>query len=180
MTLSLFESTGRLGRLKNQFIAKMTTRFPGLAQGFIHAYQAVESNDIPWTPVSKPLDESRLVLITTAGVHHPEQPPFDMSDPEGDPSFRQIDAATIGDAYTITHDYYDHTSADKDLNVVLPFERLRELKREGILGDIAERHFSFMGHIDGPHIPTLTTDTARQVARQVKADGNDIALLTPG
>jgi len=83
-------------RIKNQLIAKVITRFPSLAQRFITAYEPWESGEpTPWTPVNKPLGESRVALVTTAGVHHKGQQPFDMQDAEGDPSFREIDGATI-------------------------------------------------------------------------------------
>ncbi|MEN8687896.1 MAG: glycine/sarcosine/betaine reductase selenoprotein B family protein, partial [Desulfuromonadales bacterium] len=139
-----------LNRFKNQLIAKLITRFPSLAQRFITAYQPWESGEpAPWTPVTKPLSDCRVALVTTSGVHHKNQQPFDMADSEGDPSFREIEGATIGEDYIITHDYYDHSDAEKDLNIIFPLDRLRELQDEGIIGDLASRHYSLMGHIDG-------------------------------
>ena len=102
-----------------------------------------------------------------------------MQDSEGDPSFRAINAATISRDYRITHDYYDHSDAEKDLNIVLPLERLRELQQEGIIGKLADTHYSFMGHIDGRHIATLIGRTAKQVVKNLKRDNVDIVLLTP-
>ncbi len=102
-----------------------------------------------------------------------------MEDKEGDPTFREIPAGTrIGDLM-ITHNYYDHRDADKDINVVLPIERLRELEAERAIGGIAPRHFSFMGHILGRHIETLVNRTGPQVASMLKADGVDAVFLTP-
>jgi D-proline reductase (dithiol) PrdB len=80
----------------------------------------------------------------------------------------------------ITHDYYDHRDADKDINIVFPVERLREFGREGVIGGLANVHYGFMGHITGPHIMTLITRTAPEAARLLKKDGVDVALLTPG
>jgi len=166
--------------LKNRLIAKVITRFPALARRFTDAYQARESSgEIPWAVLNKPLSQCTLAVVTTAGVHHRDQPPFDMQDREGDPSYRELDAANIGADYLITHDYYDHRDAERDLNVVLPLERLRELVAEGVLGALAKRHFGFMGHIDGRHIPTLINRTAPEVARRLRDDGVDIVLLAP-
>ncbi len=167
-------------RLKNRLIAKLITRYPGLAQRFITAYEPWESGEaIPWTPPRKPLSECTLALVTTSGVHHRGQPSFDMQDSEGDPSFRAIDGATIGEDYRITHDYYDHSDAEKDLNIIFPLDRLRELQQEGVIGHLADTHYSFMGHIDGRHIATLIGQTARQVADRLRRDGVDLVLLTP-
>lgn len=169
-----------LVRLKHQTIAKMITRFPTLAASFINAYTPWESEDIPWTPASLPLQRAHVALVTTAGVHHRDQKPFDMLDPNGDPTFRLIDRRRILSDYVITHDYYDHSDADKDLNVVFPLERLLECESAMNIGRVADTHYSFMGHIEGPHIYSLITLHAREIARQMKATGVDIALLTPG
>ena len=167
-------------RIKNQLIAKVITRFPSLAQRFITAYQPWESGEpAPWTPVTKPLSECRVALVTTSGVHHKSQQPFDMQDSEGDPSFREIDKATISENYLITHDYYDHSDAEKDLNIVFPVDRLRELQDEGIIGELASRHYSFMGHIDGHHIATLVNQSAREIIEKLRQQAVDVVLLTP-
>lgn len=133
----------------------------------------------PFSPVDKPLAQMRLALVTTGGFHLAEQPPFDMENPDGDPSWRVIAADTRLDALTITHKYYDHTDADADPNVVFPLGRVRRLVEQGIIGSEAPRHFSFMGHIDGPLIQTLSQETAPAVAGMLKQDQVDAVLLTP-
>jgi D-proline reductase (dithiol) PrdB len=167
-------------RIKNRLIAKVITRYPSLAQRFITAYEPWESGEaIPWTPVRKPLSDCKLAVVTTSGVHHTEQEPFDMQDSEGDPSFRSITGATIGGDYRISHDYYDHGDAEQDLNIVLPLDRLQELQQEGVIGRLSDTHYSFMGHIDGRHIATLIGRTARQVVEKLRQDEVDVVLLTP-
>jgi D-proline reductase (dithiol) PrdB len=159
-------------RIKNRMIARAITLFPGLAKRLIESYAPWESEDIPWTPFDKPLAECTVAVVTTAGVHDRDQAPFDMIDKDGDPSYRIIDLSLPHSSLMITHDYYDHHGADQDLNIVFPLDRLREFAREGIIGRLADRHYGFMGHITGPHIPTLMTRTAR--------DNVDVAVLTPG
>ena len=80
----------------------------------------------------------------------------------------------------ITHDYYDHADADRDLNVVLPVERLRELTAAGEIGGLAPRAYAFMGHITGPHLETLKRSTAPEVAARLRAARVDAVLLAPG
>ena len=167
-------------RSKNRLIAKLLVRFPFLAQRSIAAYQPPESGEIPWTPVRKKLSESIVAVATTAGVHHRDQRPFDMEDPNGDPSFRVIDVTKPFTDLIITHDYYDHAHADRDINIVFPVERLREFEQEGLIGKLANTDYGFMGHIMGPHLPTLVNKTAPEVAGLLKASGVDIVLLTPG
>ncbi|HYA87862.1 MAG TPA: glycine/sarcosine/betaine reductase selenoprotein B family protein [Nitrospirota bacterium] len=167
-------------RLKNQFIAKVIARFPSLAERLTASYEPWKSVDIPWTPVTKALATSTVALVTTAGVHHREQKPFDMKDHEGDPSFRVIDYRKPLLSLMITHDYYDHSDADRDINIVFPLERLREFEQEGRIGHVADLHYGFMGHITGRNIPTLIHKSASEVARSLKKAGVDVVLLTPG
>ena len=79
----------------------------------------------------------------------------------------------------ITHGYYDHSDADKDINIVFPIDRVLDLKKFGDIGDVNHRHFSFMGHIMDQHVHALMRDTATQVASALKSDGVDIVILTP-
>lgn len=167
-------------RIKNRLIARVITRYPSLAKRFIEAYTPWESEEIPWTPQTKPLRHCNIALITTAGVHHRDQPAFNMIDRDGDPSFRIIDLSRPSPGLMITHDYYDHTDADRDINIVFPYQRLGEFAVEGIIDRVSERAYSFMGHITGHHILTLLGRTAPDVARLLKKDSVDIALLTPG
>ncbi|MFO7813966.1 MAG: glycine/sarcosine/betaine reductase selenoprotein B family protein [Pelovirga sp.] len=170
-----------LSRLKNQLVARAATRFPTLAKKFTDSYTPrANAGSIPWAQPSVPLAQAKLALITTAGIHHRHQIPFDMNDSDGDPSYRELDSATLFDDFVITHDYYNHSNADKDPNIILPLDRLKELVDEKILGSSARAHYSFMGHIDGPHIDTLIYQTAVEVARKLRAQNVDIALLTPG
>lgn len=165
--------------IRDRFFAKLYTRYPALFHRWTRNFSFVESRDIPWTPFPGPLQKSRVALITTAGVHLKSDQPFDMKDPSGDPSFRQIPGDVDPDALTITHNYYDHADADQDVNIVFPVERIRELAASGEIGAVNQRHFSFMGHLLPPHIDTLMHITAQDVARALKNDAVDLAILTP-
>lgn len=142
-------------------------------------HQFIEFEDSPWTPFTGQIEKSRVALVTTAGVHLNSDTPFNMRDPAGDPTWREIPADAAPGDWTITHNYYDHADADKDINVVFPFERLRDLAASGDIGAVNHRHFSFMGHILPPHIDTLIKHTAPAVARRLKHDGVDLVILTP-
>jgi D-proline reductase (dithiol) PrdB len=131
-------------------------------------------NMMPFVRPGKPLRESRLALVTTGGVHLPEQPRFDIDDPSGDCSYREIPV----DAHALTwaHAYY---APDRsiDLDSVFPLWTMRGLVGEGVIGELNHRHFSFMGAIHDPG--PLVGDTAPEVAGKLADDGVDVALLTP-
>ena len=165
--------------LKDRILAKLFSRFPGLVELWAKSREFVINVETPWALFSKDLSECRVALVTTAGVHLRTQPPYDMVDKEGDPTFREIPSNTPPADLMITHNYYDHRDADQDINVVLPMERLRELETEGVIAGIAPKHFSFMGHILGHHIDRLINRTGPEVARMLKADGVDAVFMTP-
>ena len=128
----------------------------------------------PFVRPEKPLEECRLALVTTGGVHLPEHPRFDIDDPLGDCSYREIpaDAAQL----TWTHAYY-RPDERADLDAVFPLWTIRELVAEGVVGELNRRHFAFMGAIHDPG--PLIDETAPEVAAKLADDGVDAALLTP-
>jgi D-proline reductase (dithiol) PrdB len=129
---------------------------------------------LPFVCPEKPLSESRLALVTTGGVHLPEQERFDIDDPSGDCSYREIP----DEAYALTwpHAYYA-PGRGTDLDSVFPLWTLRTLVAEGAVGELNHRHFSFMGaiHDTGP----LAGRTTPEVAGKLAEDGVDVVLLTP-
>ena len=128
----------------------------------------------PFVRPKKPLDRSRLALVTTGSVHLPDQPRFDIDDPAGDCSYREI--PTSANALTWTHAYY-RPDEGSDLDAVFPLDTLRRLVSDGAVGELSARHFSFMGAI---HDPTpLVESTAPEVAGKLVEDQVDVVLLTP-
>lgn len=168
-----------LKAVKDKAYGKLFTRYPWLVHYWAKRAKFMEFSDSPWTPLLKELNNCRVALITTGGVHLKAQPPFDMDDPEGDPTFREIPISVDKQELTITHNYYDHRDADADVNVVLPLDRLKELETERFIGTASESAYTFMGHITGRHVETLINETAPMVASYLKEDGVDIAFLTP-
>jgi D-proline reductase (dithiol) PrdB len=130
---------------------------------------------IPFVRPEKPLRECRLALVTTGGVHLPEDVRFDIDDPSGDCSYREVPAGAS--ALTWTHEYYAPDRGGEDLDSVFPLWTLRVVEAEGGVGELNHRHFSFMGAIHDP-LP-LVERTAPEVARKLADDGVDAVLLTP-
>jgi D-proline reductase (dithiol) PrdB len=167
-------------KFKEKLFTWLFSRFPAIAERWAESFDAVKGEGIPWTPFEKPLAECRVALVTTAGVHLKSQTPFDMDNESGDATSREIPGDIDTDKLMVTHKYYDHSSADKDINVVFPLDRLREMVTKGEVGEVAPHHYSFMGHIVDGKIEELMNVTAPVVARNLLGDGVDAVLLTPG
>ena len=169
-----------LERLSNHFFAIPTVAQLWAKRSAQQTNQIVDlSSGIPFARPRKPLAQARVALLTTAGIHLPTQTPYDMENPDGDPTYREIPGDVDSAQIRITHKYYDHTDADADLNVVFPLMHFRDLVKMGVIGSLASRHFGFMGHIDHALISVLNNQTAPEVAAKLRADGVDFAFLTP-
>jgi D-proline reductase (dithiol) PrdB len=176
------EGTGAgevLSDLANRVAVQLFKRLPWLGEVWARQRRFVESTSVPWTPMRKRVRDCSVALVTTAGVHLNTDSPFDMTDPDGDPSYRVVPVDAPRRQVTITHKYYDHSAADRDLNVVVPIDRLHELAAAGIVAGVAPRIYSFMGHIDGMHVRTLIERTAPEVAQRLRGDGAEAVVLTP-
>lgn len=134
---------------------------------------------VPCSPLRRPLKESRIAIVTSAGLHTPEQMGFDHSIKLGDQSFREIAGDVAVETLIESHksDSFDHAGVEADRNLVFPLDRLREMRAAGEIGDVNRRHFSFMGSIINPR--RLIEEIAPEVARRLRADGVDACLLTP-
>ena len=75
----------------------------------------------------------------------------------------------------VTHHHYDHSDADRDINVVFPLERLEELAQTGLIGSVAARHFTVMGSTD----PVALQEAVAGIAQALHADKVDAVLLAP-
>ncbi len=138
-------------------------------------YQWTENVSAPWTPIVKPLTESRVALISSGGVYRRDQPPFKPD--KNDLTFREIPADTDVRELRISHDYYDHRDAEQDVNCVFPIERMGELAAEKFIGGLPEVHFTFMGRIFRK--TGLLNEMIPGLIARLKALEVDLAFLVP-
>ena len=128
-----------------------------------------------WTPIIKPLLESKVVLISSGGVYRTDQTPFNPD--KNDLTFREIPVGTDVSDLKISHDNYDHRDADRDINCVFPLERLRELAVDGFIGELAEVQLTFMGRIFRKS--ALLGEMIPAIIARLKAMKVDMAFLVP-
>jgi D-proline reductase (dithiol) PrdB len=138
---------------------------------------------IPWTPVSKRLAASRVALLSTAGISMKGDTPFDMEGERkrptwGDPSWRRLRADATAETIEANHLHIDTGYIQRDLDVALPLDRLRELVAAGEVGEIASSHYSIMGY-QGADTTALETRGAPEIAAAMKSEEVDLALLAP-
>lgn len=129
-------------------------------------------------PLKKPVEECSVALVTTSGAYiKGKQEPFAVKNLLGDDSYRIIPNDTPAGEISLAHPGYDTKRSARDLDSVFPLAMLNTLKDKGVAGEAAPRHFSFMGYIARPE--RLLDETAPQVARLLKEDSVDLAILVP-
>lgn len=146
------------------------------SQGF-PAYRWTVNTEAPFTPLTKPLAECRVSMLTAGGVSHCTAAPWNPS-ARNDLRLDEVDPEAGSADFQIHDDYYDHRDADRDLNCLFPIDRLRELVAEGIVGEVAPRLWSgFMGRIYTRS--AVLNEAAPALARELERDHVDLFVLVP-
>jgi hypothetical protein len=143
-------------------------------------YRWAHFTEVPFTPLARPLTQSRLALITTAAPYQPGV---------GDqgPGARYNAAAKFYKVYSepsdgipdlrISHVGYDriHTHA-KDPNTWLPLAQLQKAVKAGRLGALTPRLHG--APTNRSQRVTVETD-APELLRRCREDGAEAVLLVP-
>jgi D-proline reductase (dithiol) PrdB len=150
------------------------------AIGYSTPYRWAHHVDAPFQPLSKPLAQSRIAIITTAA-------PFDPGKGDQGPGAKYNSSAKFYSVYDgdtarphdlrISHIAYDrvHTSAE-DSGTWFPLPQLQRLAREQRIGAVAPRFFG--APTNRSHRVTIETD-APEILKRCKDDRVDAALLVP-
>jgi D-proline reductase (dithiol) PrdB len=163
------------------WIRALETRYPGW-----HLHKA---EGFPFSLPVKALSDSRVCLISLAGVYRKGQRPFSTSPgmippnlrsmrfkDRGDWSFREIPLEAESTELAIAHAHYDHTEADEDINCVFPLMRLLELEVEGFIGECADVHYTLMGYV--PEVDRIVATAVNEMIPLLKERSIDVAVIS--
>lgn len=155
----------------------------GISKRLIRSWIKLEApREVPWTPLSKPLSDSTVSLISTGGIALNTDRPFDQEGERknpwwGDPSYRIIPRGARTKDIRVYHLHIDPSLAEKDVNCLLPIERLEELVEMRKVGRAAPSHYSFMGYILEPR--ELLDKSIPAIIERLRQDGVDVVVLIP-
>ncbi len=127
----------------------------------------------PWAE-GPPLNRRRVAMITTAGLHMRSDRPFQMGQPD---LYRVIPGYAGSSDLIMSHGAasFDRTGYQRDLNVVFPIDRLRELAEEGAILSLADYHYAF-----GTPLNMAQSETAaKELGDLLKKDNVNAVLLFP-
>ena len=156
------------------------TRAYYLALGYDAPYVWAENSDIPFTPLQKPLAETKVALVTTAAL-------FDSEKGDQGPSAAYNGGAKFFTPYQapvenppktgISHIAYDrkHTAAT-DERAWLPLNTLKQAAVDGVIGDVAKH---FHGLPTNRSQRTTIEEDAVLLLAALKQDQAEVAILVP-
>jgi len=159
---------------------ELTQLRPGLWHTVNERYPGsmiTKTDFIPLAKLTKPLSEARLTFVSTAGVQPRGTMSFDTVHPVGDYTFRRVPSHSKVEDLEIHQLKYPTVGAKRDLNVIFPIERLRELVEENYIGEFATNFFSFIGY--NMDAQKLEATLAESIAEAVEAEKPDVCLLAP-
>jgi hypothetical protein len=149
-----------------------------IAQGYEKPYRWANFDEVPFTPLKKPLSESKITLFSTSDVS--------VQRPEGEEL--PAEEVTVGDVYSVDWDtpldrlYSRQESFDRyattldDLNSYLPLTRLQEFVEDGRIGALTDRFHN----VNRGYSQKLMLQTAAPAALEIcQRDEVDVAILTP-
>ena len=147
------------------YLHRITSYYQTLGYG--EPYRWAQYKDVPFTPLKKPLSESRVALVTTAAPYQPDK---------GDqgPGAPYNSAAKFYTVYTdttetdpdlrVAHIGIDrnHTTAE-DMRTWFPLQQLKRLDGEGVIGGITERFY-------GAPTTAVRSERWKSVSRNTRAN----------
>lgn len=160
-----------------QFADKFTTWLEFITRNH-HAANHRGVDEAVFTPLNKPLHEARVALVSSAGVHLDDQPPFNVETVAGDSTHRLIPDDVDTGRLRFTHTHYDTAAAEKDPNVVFPLDRLHEAAEEGRIGSTSPVHVGLMGF--NPDPSRIADETAPAIVDLLSAEEVDVVVMVPG
>jgi D-proline reductase (dithiol) PrdB len=149
-----------------------------LAQGYEKKYTWAHFDEVPFTPLEKPLSQSVVTLFSTSDVS--------LKRPQGE-ALSEVET-TVGEVYSLPWDtpteqlysrqesYDRHATSLDDVNAYLPLTRLQEYTESGRIGaTTASFH-----NINRGYSKRLMMETSAPAAlARCRAEGADVAIMTP-
>ena len=151
------------------------------AQGYDKVYNYAHNEDIPFTPLNKPLSQCRVTLVTTASFLLLNQEDVPIEEPRM-LGTNQMEVFTVPSDWPVdrirsTSEDHDRYQTDmKDVNAYFPISRVREFVEEGVFMSLGRNCYRTLPNysqrktiqVDGP-----------EILRRCLEDRVDVALLTP-
>jgi hypothetical protein len=127
-----------------------------------------------WCSVIKPVQQSRVALLTSAALRLAVQQPFT---PKEDLTYRLVPSDPNAGKIVIDHHSGIGRVPKQDPEIVFPRTALAALARKGTIGEVSPFHVSFMGGLR--RHTEIENHLAPAIAAELQRAQVDLALLVP-
>jgi hypothetical protein len=149
--------------------------------GYEKTYNYAYNEDFPFTPLKKPLSESRVSLVTTASFVMLDETGNWLEEP-GMIGTNELEVFTVPSDWpadrllstSMDHDRYQTDMADVD--AFFPTTRMQEFLKEETFGSLSKNYYRTLPNYS--HRKTTEVD-GPEILRQCREDSVEVALLTP-
>ncbi len=150
-------------------------------QGYEKTYNYAYNEEIPFTPLRKPLSECRVTLVTTSSFILLDEEGRPLEEPgfigTKEPEVRTVPNDWPKDRILCTSQDHDRYQTDmEDLNAYFPMTRMQEFFKEGLFGSLSKNYYRTLPNYS--HRKPVDAD-GPEILRQCREDGVDVALMTP-
>jgi D-proline reductase (dithiol) PrdB len=143
-----------------------------VAQGYTKPYAWAHFQAVPFTPLSKPISECRVALVTTAG----RQEVDGSSHGQNLEFFYAMATSPVPKNLYTTHLFWDKQATHTDdLDSFLPLNRLNEFSAKGCIGSVSPRFYGVLTDYSQGRTVNLA---APQILEWCRQDQVDALLLS--
>lgn len=132
---------------------------------------------VPPNPPVKDLSKAKIALVTSGGIVPKGNP--DKIESSSASKFGKYDISGVMDltseTFQTAHGGYDPVYANQDPDRVLPVDVMRELEKEGVIGELHRYYYATVGN--GTSVANARR-YAQAIAAELKQDGVQAVILT--
>ncbi|SHK67106.1 glycine reductase [Tepidibacter formicigenes DSM 15518] len=146
-------------------------------EAFETEYPMPDFDRVDPNPAVKDLSKAKIAIVTSGGIVPKGNP--DRIESSSASKYGKYDIADFNDLTSETHETahggYDPVYANEDADRVLPVDVLRDLEREGVIGELHRYFYTTVGN--GTSVAN-SKKYAAEFAKELVADGVDAVILT--
>ncbi len=169
--VNFFEKERGSKRAVKMMLAKLA------GKPFTTEYPMPDFDRVDPNPAVKDLAHAKIALVTSGGICPKGNP--DHIESSSASRYGEYDIAGVMDlteeTYETAHGGYDPVYANEDADRVLPVDVMRDLEKEGVIGELHHLFYTTTGN--GTSVANAKA-FADEFSKKLKADGVDAVILT--
>lgn len=146
-------------------------------ESFTTEYPMPEFDNVSPNPAVKDMSKAKIALVTSGGIVPKGNP--DHIESSSASKYGKYDISGVydltSDGYETAHGGYDPVYANQDADRVLPVDVLRDMEKEGQIGELYRYFYTTTGN--GTSVANAKAYAA-QLSKDLLADGVDAVILT--